>query len=89
MVQRIRDFAEALRKDLGIVVKCEACAKCVTYRCLDFRGYINPHAYVEDLTWRCSWCRTPSTWVRFASLHGVDRQNLAQWRPPPWLKRRW
>ena len=89
MVQRIQDFAEALRQGFGITVECESCAKRVVYRCADFQGYIRPSAYVEDLTWRCSWCRASSTWVRFTSLDGIERQDLAQWRPPPGLKRRW
>jgi hypothetical protein len=89
MVQRIRDFAEGLRKGLGIVVRCDACAKRVIYRCSDFQGFIEPGADIERLTWRCSWCRTPSAYVRYTLLDGLERESLAQWKAPPWMRRRW
>lgn len=89
MVQRIRDFAEGLRRGLGITVECKACGKRVIYRCIDFQGYIDPCLDVEEVTWRCSWCRTVATWVRFTIIDDINRERLAQWKPPPWLKRRW
>ena len=89
VVQRIRSFEEGCRRRLGIVVKCERCSKHVTYLCRDFEGYIAPHAEIEDLIWRCSWCRTPSRWVRYTLIDVNNREALAQWTPPPWLKRRW
>ncbi len=89
MVQRIRDFSEGLRRNLGITVECKHCAKRVIYRCSDFRGYIDPCLDVEDVIWRCSWCRTVSTWVRFTMIDEINREALAQWKPPPWLKKRW
>lgn len=89
MVQRIRDFAEGQRRRLGIVVRCDGCGKRATYRCQDFDGYIAPNAEIEDLIWRCSWCRSVSTWMRYTLIDDMQRQDLAQWMPPPGRKRRW
>lgn len=88
MVQRIRDFSEGLRKGLGIVIECRSCGKRVTYRCQDFLGYIRPADEIEELRWRCLWCRTPAQSARYVLVEKMDRQDLAQWKAPPWMRRR-
>lgn len=89
MVQRIRSFEEGCRRGLGIVVRCDRCAKKVKYLCRDFEGYIAPNAEIEELTWRCAWCKAVATWVRYTMIDVNNREGLAQWTPPPWMKRRW
>ncbi|WP_062015869.1 hypothetical protein [Aureimonas sp. AU4] len=88
MVQRVRDYAEGLMRGLGITVKCRECGKQCTFLASDFHGYIDPRAVIEDMTWRCTWCRTPSTWIRWVVLDRITREGLTQWKPPAWLKRR-
>lgn len=88
MVQRIRDFAEELRKGLGIVIECRSCGKRVTYRCQDFVGYIRPAAETETLRWRCAWRRTLADSTRYVLIEKMDRQDIAQWKAPPWMKKR-
>ena len=89
MVQPIRSFDEGCRRNLGIVVECRTCGKRVTYRCQDFMGYIEPAADIEALRWRCAWCRTVAETVRYVMIEKFDRQDLAQWKAPPWMNRRW
>ena len=88
MPQSIKSFAEGSRKGLGIVVRCR-CGKTCTFRCQDFDGYIAPGEDIEALTWRCTWCRMPSGWVRYTSIKDMDRQDLSQWMPPAGRKKRW
>lgn len=88
MARRAWDFAEGLRKNLGIALICEDCAKRVVYRCGNFQGYLAPNADIEHLTWRCGWCQTPSHDVRYVLLDGYSRESSAQWRPSPGMKRR-
>ena len=88
VVQRIRDFAEGLRRGLGITVECRHCGKRAIYLCRDFEGYIDPTKDVEDVVRRCAWCRQVAKWVRFTMIDDINREALAQWRPPPWMKRR-
>lgn len=88
MVQAIRSFEEGCRRGLGIVVRCE-CGKTCTFRCSDFEGYIAPSADIEELTWRCLWCRATATYVRYTSIERMDRQDIAQWTPPKGRRRRW
>ncbi|WP_416357697.1 hypothetical protein ACLNGM_06585 [Aureimonas phyllosphaerae] len=40
------------------------------------------------MRWRCAWCRTPADSARYVLVEKMDRQDLAQWKAPPWLKRR-
>lgn len=87
MVQRIRDFREGLMRDMGIMIRCKPCGKEVVYRASDFRGYIAPNRVIEHMTWRCAWCHEPSSWVRWVIIDRMPREDLAQWRPPPWMKR--
>lgn len=88
MVQPIRSFEEGCRRGLGIVVEC-GCGKKATFRCADFAGYIAPIANIEELTWRCLWCRARAIYVRYTEIDRMDRQDLSQWTPPPGRKRRW
>jgi hypothetical protein len=87
VVQRIRSFEEGCRRGLGIVVRCDRCAKKVTYLCRDFEGYIAPNAEIEELTWRCAWCKAVSTWVCYTMIDVNNREGLAQWTPPQRMKR--
>lgn len=89
MVQPIRDFADGLRRGLGITVECKACGKRVIYLCRDFDGYIEPVKDIEDVVWRCSWYRQVEKRARFTMIADIDREALAQWRPPPWMRRRY
>lgn len=88
VVQAIHSFDEGCRRRLGIVIECRSCGKRVTYRCQDFVGYIEPAAEIEALRWRCSWCRTPADSARYVIIDKMDRQDLAQWKAPPWMWRR-
>ncbi|KTR07043.1 hypothetical protein NS365_05185 [Aureimonas ureilytica] len=88
MVQAIRSFEEGLRKGLGIVIRCDPCNARTIYRCLDFQGFIAPGADIEALNWRCSGCRTRSTYVRYTLLDKLERESLAQWKAPPAMRRR-
>ncbi|GGE01524.1 hypothetical protein GCM10011390_20520 [Aureimonas endophytica] len=86
MVQRVRDFAEATRKNLGIGVTCDCGKRCV-FPARNFSGFIAPGADIAALTWRCTWCRGAAT-ARYVLLNIVDRESLAQWTPPAGMRRR-
>lgn len=88
VVQPIRSFDEGCRRRLGIVIECRSCGKRVTYQAQDFVGFIAPSAEIETLRWRCAWCRTPAESARYVMIEKMDRQDLAQWKPPPWMKQR-
>lgn len=79
MPQEIKNFAEGLRKGLGIMVRC-ACGKTATFRASDFRDIIGPGENIEDRTWRCSWCGERANRVRYTTIDRNDRESLAQWR---------
>ena len=87
MVQGIKNFADGLRKGLGIIVRCDPCGKRITYRALDFQGVLRPGDDIEDRKWRCRHCGTISTWVRYTTIEGRERESLAQWTPPYGSKR--
>lgn len=74
-------------RGLGITVKCRECAKQATFHACDFRGYIDPRAVIEKMTWRCTWCRHPSPWIRWVVLDRIAREGMSKWRPPPWMKK--
>lgn len=82
MVQGIKNFADGLRKGLGITVKCRPCGKSITYRALDFQGVIRPGDDIEERRWRCRHCGTYSEWIRYVPLEGRERESLAQWTAP-------
>lgn len=86
MVQAIRSFEEGLRKGLGIVIRCEPCNARTIYRCIDFQGFIAPGADIEALNWRCSGCRTRAVYVRYTLLGDWERESLAQWKAPKWMR---
>ena len=87
MVQGIKNFADGLRKGLGIIVKCEPCGRHITYRALDFQGVIRPGDDIEERKWRCRHCGVISKHVRYTTLERRERESLAQWTPPYDLKR--
>lgn len=87
MVQRIKNFADGLRKGLGIVVHCR-CGKHVLYRASDFTGWISPGDDIEARVWRCSWCGERAGYVRYTDLDGVGREDLSRWTPSPTAKPR-
>lgn len=78
MVQTIRNFAEGLRRGLGIRIHC-VCGKQVIHRCADFCNVIAPAAQIEELVFRCSWCGERARYVRYTALDGLDRESLSQW----------
>lgn len=86
MVQKVRDFAEASRKNLGITVACE-CGKRAVFPARNFAGFIAPGADIGALNWRCTWCRGKAA-ARYILLEIVDREALAQWTPPAGIRRR-
>lgn len=86
MVQRVRDFAEAVRKNLGITVRCE-CGKRAVFPARNFAGFIKPGSDIEKLTWRCTWCKG-TTKARYILLDTVEREALAQWTPPAGARKR-
>lgn len=89
MVQKVKDFGDGLRKNLGITVRCGRCQKRVIYRCFDFLGYIDPGSDIEMRVWRCTWCRSVATYVCYVVLDALPRQDLCRWTPPLGMKRRW
>ena len=81
MVQGIKNFADGLRKCLGIMVRCQ-CGKHVLFRASDFIGWISPGEDIEARLWRCTWCGERAAQVRYTDLEGVGREDLAKWTPP-------
>ncbi|KQT53761.1 hypothetical protein ASG43_18215 [Aureimonas sp. Leaf454] len=86
MPQDIKNFAEGVRKGLGIYIRCQ-CGKTVTFRAADFRAVLGPGEDIRDRVWRCSWCGQRAGYVRYTTIDRNDREGLAQWRPlPPTLR---
>ncbi|KQT53831.1 MULTISPECIES: hypothetical protein [unclassified Aureimonas] len=81
MLSDIKLFGEAVRRGLGVEVRC-GCGKTATFRASDFRETIGPGEAIEDRTWRCSWCGERARSVRYTALDRNDREGLAQWRKP-------
>ena len=80
MPQDIKNFAEGVRKGLGISVRC-GCGKKASFQAADFRDIIRPGENIEDRVWRCSWCGERASYIRYATLDRNNREGLAQWRP--------
>ncbi|GGD87860.1 hypothetical protein GCM10011390_03280 [Aureimonas endophytica] len=72
---------------MAIVVRC-GCGKSVLDPAQNFEGFISPMAEIEDLRWRCSWCGRRASYVRWRLVQDVNREALAQWKPPPGMRRR-
>jgi hypothetical protein len=81
MAQGIKNFADGLRKGLGIVVHCQ-CGKHVVMRTSDFVGWISGGEDIEARVWRCTWCGERARFVRYLQLDGLGREDLTRWTPP-------
>ncbi|MBE7186460.1 MAG: hypothetical protein INR68_18870 [Methylobacterium mesophilicum] len=81
MAGDIKDFDHAVRLGLGIHIRCR-CGKEVIHAAADFVGVVRAGAQLEDVRFRCSWCGGRPALVRYRALHGLAREDIAEWHSP-------
>ncbi|WP_062209836.1 hypothetical protein [Aureimonas sp. AU12] len=81
MVQSIRTFAEAQRRNLAVRIVCGGCRREVAIAARRFGSWIDPQADPATLRFRCRSCGAPAGRVRCEPIVG-GREGLSEWDPP-------